>query len=115
MRFVSAILFTALLAGIGSWFFQWWMIAVAAFVIMLIIELKPGKGFLAGFLGIAFLWLTIILLKDGSNQHILSGRMAKLFGLPNSFLFVIVNVFLGALVGGMAGWSGVLVRKIFRR
>lgn len=114
MRFLSAILLTALLAAITTWLFAWWMIAVAAFMVMLFIMVKPAKGFLAGFLGIALLWLIIILFKDQANDHVLADRMSKLFGLSNSVLFITVNVFLGALVGGLAGWSGALTRKIFR-
>jgi hypothetical protein len=114
MRFIIAIILTALLAGITTWLLPWWMIAVSAFLVMLIISLKPLGGFFAGFLGIAILWLTIVVMKDMGNAHVLSGRMAKLFGLPNATLFLVVTVFLGGLIGGLAGWSGVLTRKIFR-
>lgn len=114
MRLFIAILLTALLAGIATWLLPWWMIAVSAFIVMLVMSLKPSSGFLAGFLGIALLWLTVIVIKDMSNAHILSGRMAILFGLPNANLFIVVNVFLGALVGGLAGWSGALTSKIFK-
>jgi hypothetical protein len=114
MRFIIAILLTALLAGITTWLLPWWMIAVSAFIVMLIIAVKPSGGFLAGFIGVALLWLIIVLMKDAGNAHVLSGRMAKLFGLPNATLFLVVTVFLGGLVGGLAGWSGALTRKIFK-
>jgi hypothetical protein len=115
MRFVIAILLTALLAGITTWLLPWWMIAVSAFIVMLIISVKPAGGFFAGFLGIALLWLIVVMMKDMSNAHILSGRMVKLFGLPNAALFIAVTVFLGGLVGGLSGWSGALTRKIFKQ
>lgn len=115
MRLFLAILFTVLLAGITTWLFPWWMVAVSAFVVMLIVAVKPSGGFLAGFLGIALLWLAVVVVKDMSNAHVLSGRMAKLFGLPNATLFIVVTVILGGLIGGLAGWSGALTRKIFSR
>ena len=112
MRAIVLIIIIALFAGIASWFMPWYSIAVVSFIVMLFARMGSGRAFLTGFLGIALLWLTLILYADIRNDHILSARMAILFGLPN-ILFILVNVILGGLVGGMAGWAGASTRAVF--
>jgi len=111
MRFISTIILTALLAFAATCYLPWWTIAVAAFVIALLLPQKAGKSFLSGFLGIFLLWLCYSFSKDMANEHILSLRMAKLFHLPGSTLFLIVAAFVGGLVGGLAAWAGAALRR----
>ncbi len=113
MRFIISILLIAVLAAFAEHFFAWWSVAVVCFLVTLIAGLKPGKAFLAGFFGIGICWLVAALCHDIANDHILSQRMAELFKLPNYILFILVTVLIGSLVGGLAGWSGGLVRKMF--
>lgn len=113
MKFLVNIIIIAVLSWLGSWFVAWWMVAVIPFITMLTIAPKPSKGFLLGAAGIAFLWLYLILKTDVANNQILSMRMAELIGLPMAG-FMLLNVVLGALVGGLGGWSGALVRKLFK-
>jgi hypothetical protein len=105
------------LASILSVFlpWYWWYVAAIAFVVVIYRQLTPGKSFLAGFFGVFFFSLLIILIRDIENGHILSTRMAGVFSLPNSILFIIVNVLLFGLVGGLAGWSGGLMNRAFRK
>jgi hypothetical protein len=91
----------------------WWMIAVVSFLVSFIIHLSSGKAFLSGFLGIALCWFAFILKIDMANEHILSGRMANLFHLPNYGSFIVVNLIIGGLVGGLAAWSGAALRNGF--
>jgi len=113
MRLLLAIILIAILAGAATYVLPWWMIAVVAFAVTCIMGLRAGKGFLAGFLGIAILWLAVALYADVRNEHLLSTKMAKVFSLPNGALFLTVTVVLGAIIGGLAGLSGALVRKAF--
>lgn len=113
MRTVIAILVIAVLSAIATWFLPWWMIAVVAFLVVAFY--KPPRPFLSGFAGIALLWLVWILFKDISNEHILSTRMAKVFSLPNYALLIILNIFIGGLIGGLAGWSAAKMISGFRK
>ena len=113
MRLLITILITALLAWLTSWMFSWWMIAVIPFLIAVVWEQKPGKAFVTGSLSIGLLWLYLILKTDMANEQILSSRMAQLFGLGHT-LFIIVNILVGALVGGLGSWSGASMRKMFK-
>jgi hypothetical protein len=49
-------------------------------------------------------------MTDVSNEHILSGRMAAIFGLPDSVSFIAVTVLVGSLIGGLSAWGATLVR-----
>ena len=110
MRFLLSVILIILLSALAEYFLPWWSVAVVAFLVSAFIAQKPGKAFLAGFSGIAIFWLLACLVKDMANDHILSTRMAALFHLPNYGLFIVVTVFIGGLVGGLAAWSGALLR-----
>lgn len=114
MRQLITIIITALLAWLTSQVFAWWMVAVIPFLIAVVWQLRPGWAFLNGFLSIGLLWLYLILKTDIANEQILSQRMAQLFGLGHG-LFIAVNILLGALVGGLGGWSGASMWKMFKK
>ena len=113
MKFIVAIILTALLAFAGGLFFSWWIIAIAAFVVALLIHQRAGKAFLSGFLAIFLLWGAIAWWIDMKNEHILSKRIAEVLPLGgSSFLLIIVTAFIGALVGGFGAMSGSYLRRI---
>jgi len=111
MRFILAVILITVLSAIAEWFLPWWMIAVVAFVVSLFMALKPGKAFSAGFAGIGIFWLIASLMHDIPNEHILSTRMAALFHLPNYGLFIVITVFVGGLIGGLAALAGALLNR----
>jgi len=116
MRLITSILFIAILSGIAAFFLPWWSLAVVAFLIAVLLKLSPGKAFVSGFLGIALLWGVWALYRDMPNQHILADRLAGVFGLQGHALFILVTAIVGGLVGGMASWSGSLMRRsIYRK
>ena len=113
MRLLTGILAIAVLGALVSLYLPWWMVAVVSFIVSFIVHLKKGKAFLLGFFGVAVCWLAVILKADIANEHILSTKMAMLFSLPDYRLFILVNVLLGGLVGGLAAWSGAALRRSF--
>lgn len=114
MRQLITIIITALLAWLASYSFAWWMVAVIPFLIAVVWKQGARWAFLNGFLSIGLLWLYLILKTDIANEQILSQRMAQLFGLAHA-LFLAVNILLGALVGGLGGWSGASMWKLFKQ
>ena len=110
MRFIINIFITGLLAALATWYLPWWMIAVVAFTVALLLPQKNAKAFWSGFLGIFLLWIFVSSLRDMSNEHILSTRMARLFHLPAYGLFLLVGAAVGGLVGGLAAWAGAALR-----
>lgn len=111
MKLIISIILIAFLSSLTEFFLPWWTITVVAFIVSLVIGLRPGQAFLAGFLGITIYWLPNIIFKDFSNDHILSRKMANLFHLPNYIIFIIVCVILGSLLGGLAAFSASFFRK----
>ena len=107
MKFIGSVLLIALLAAVVAYFLPWWTVAIVAFFL----GGRSKNAFLAGFCGVALCWLVAALCQDMANDHILSGRMAVLFKLPNYGLFICVTVLIGGLVGGLAAWSGGLLMK----
>lgn len=110
MKNLVIIFITALLAWLSSYYVGWWMIVVVPFLIIILLKNKPARGFLTGFIAIGTLWLYLILEQDLRNKHILSGQFAMLIGLPH-IAFLIVNVIIGAVAGGLGGWCGALLRR----
>lgn len=115
MRFLSALLVMVLFSYCASYALPWWSIAIVCFVVAMGFKLRNGLAFLSGFLAVFILWLLIALLRDQANEQILSTRMATLFKLNNSYLFITVAAFVGGLVGGLAAWSGGLVRHAMNK
>lgn len=107
MKFIVSVLLIAVLAAVVAWFLPWWTVAIVAFII----GGQSKNAFLAGFCGVALCWLVAAVFRDMANDHILSGRMAVLFKLPNYGLFICVTVFIGGLIGGLSAWSGALLTR----
>jgi hypothetical protein len=115
MRLFLTILTIAVIAAISEWFFPWWTAAIVAGAAAYAARLFPGKAFLAGFCGVALLWLAFALYREMPNHHILSARMAQLFHLPSYALYIAVTALIGGLAGGLAAWSGAQLRILLRR
>ena len=112
MKLLVAIILTALLSFVSGLYLPWWSIAIAAFIAVLLIPLRSGRAFLAGFLGVFILWSLLALWIDIKNEHILSKKIAEIFPLGGSSVAIIlVTAFIGALVGGLAALSGSYLRN----
>ena len=112
MKFITAILLTALLAFAGGLWFGWWIIALAAFIIALLVHQKAGKAFLSGAIGVFLLWATLAWWIDMKNEHVLSKKIAEVLPLGgSSFLLIIVTAFIGGLVAGFGAMSGSYLRS----
>lgn len=113
MKFIVAIILTALLAFVAGLKFPWWTIAIAAFIVGLFIHQRAGKAFLSGFIGVFLLWALIALMIDQKNAGILSSKIASVLPLGGSgILLILVTGLVGGLVGGCGGWAGSALRKV---
>ncbi len=112
MKFLSAIILTALLSYVSGLYFPWWSIAFAAFLVAVAIPQKPFHAFLAGFLALFLLWIGLALWIDMNNKHLLSLKIAEiLFKTPSHALILSATGLVGALVAGFAALTGNYVRK----
>lgn len=112
MKFIVAIVLTAFLAFAGGLWFDWWSVAVAAFIIALLVHQKAVKAFFAGFLGVFILWGAFAWWIDMKNENILSKKIAATLPLGgNVILLILLTAFVGALVAGFGAMSGSYLRS----
>jgi hypothetical protein len=114
MRILFYIFLTCLVAGLFEYFFPWWTLALATFLVTLFFRFSPGRAFLLAFLSVSLLWLFIGGLRDFNNGHILATRLAGLFGMNGFyFLFLIVSSIVGGIVAGFSALSCVILKRRF--
>ena len=112
MKIIVAIVVTALLAFVSGIYFPWWSLAIAAFIVALLVPQHAGKAFLSGAAGVFILWAALALWSDMKNDGILSKKIASLLPLAgNSVLLILVTAFVGALVAGFAAMAGSFLRS----
>lgn len=111
MKFITAILLTALLGYAAPLYFPWWSFALTSLIVAIAIHQTWGKAFLAGFLGLFLLWGIHAFIIDTRNEHILSVKMANVLPLGgSSALLIFITAFLGGIVSGFAALTGSLSR-----
>jgi hypothetical protein len=111
MKFIAAILLTALLSFITGLYLPWWGIALAAFLAALVVPQRAAFSFISGLLGVMLLWCGLAWWIDIKNQGILSSRIANVLPLGgNVLLLILVTGLIGGLVAGFAAMSGSYLR-----
>ena len=111
MKLLTAIVLTGLLAFIGGLYLPWWSIAIASFLIAILVHQKAGKAFLSGFAGVFLLWAGLSWWIDTKNGGILSGKIASILPLGgNSILLILITAVVGGLVAGVGAMSGSYLR-----
>ena len=112
MKLLASIILTALLAFVVGLYLPWWSLAIASFLVAVLVHQKAGKAFLGGFLGVFLLWGGLAWWIDMKNDGLLSAKVATLLKLGgNSLLLILVTAFTGALVAGFGAMSGSFLRS----
>ncbi|TDO28309.1 hypothetical protein [Sediminibacterium goheungense] len=114
MKFLSAIILTALLAFATGLYgiLPWWSFAITSFIIAIAIHQKAGKAFLAGFAGLFLLWSILAILIDSANDHILATKVANILPLGGSYwVLILLTAIIGGLVSGLAALTGSYLRQ----
>ncbi len=111
MKFLVAILLTALLAFISGLFLPWWGIAITSLLVAVLVHQKAGKAFLSGLIGVFILWGGLALWIDIKNDGVLSKKIASVLPLGgNVILLILLTGIVGGLVAGFAAMSGSFLR-----
>ena len=112
MKFIASLLLTALLSFAACLFLPWWSIAIAAFLVALLIPQKAGKAFITGFAALFLLWGGLSLWMSNANEHILAHKVSVLMiKADNPYLLILATAVIGALVAGFAALTGSYLRK----
>jgi len=113
MKFVVAIILTALLGFAAPLYFAWWSFAVTSAIVALAVKQKSWVAFVTGFVGLFFLWGGLCFFIDIKNEHLLSQKIAAILPLGGSTpLLITVTALVGALVSGFAALTGSLATKL---
>ena len=103
MKFILAILLTALLAFVAAIYLPWWSIAICAFLVAMLIRLRPSGSFLSGFIGGFLLWGGLSGWINMKNEGALSSKIGELLGVgPYPIVVILVSALVAGLVAGMA-------------
>ena len=112
MKFFAAIILTVLLSFISGLYLPWWGIAIAAFIVALLVHQKAWKAFASAFSALLLLWSGLAWWINVKNENILSARIGELLGIGNNpFLLISITAIIGALVAGFAAMSGSFLRS----
>lgn len=112
MKFISQVLLTGLLAFALGLYLPWWGVAVASFLVGLVLGLRPGASFLAGFLAVFLLWGGLAWVRSHLNEHILAKRFSPMvLGVEDPYLLIGLTALIGGLVAGMGALTGSLFRN----
>ena len=115
MKFFVSVILTALLAFITGLFLPWWGIALAAFLVAVLIHQRGISSWLSGFIGIFLLWGGLAFWISMKNGGLLAERVANVLPLGgNPVVLILVTAFIGGLVAGFAALSGSFLRTTRR-
>ncbi|MEN9598953.1 MAG: hypothetical protein RL596_1264 [Bacteroidota bacterium] len=113
MKFFASIILIALLAFATGLFTQlpWYSFAITSFIVGLAIKQKSFHSFLAGFVGVAILWVILAAITDMRNEHVLSTKVASILPMGGSWIvLLVVTGVVGGLVSGFAALTASFVR-----
>ena len=112
MKFLVAVILTALLAFISGLFLPWWCIALTSLIVALLINQSAGKAFVSGLLGVFILWAGLAWWIDMKNNGVLSKKIAQVLPLGGNVLaLILLTGLVGGLVSGFAAMSGSYLRS----
>lgn len=105
--FFLQLITTTFLCLLLQFFLPWWTIAVGAAAGGVLFNNTGYASFIAGFIGVALLWLTVAASVDMATASILTDKINKL--LPMN-VFILTGL-VGGLVGGLGALTGSLLRN----
>lgn len=107
MKFITSIILTAALSFAACLFLPWWSIAIAAFIVAVIIKQSAAKSFLSGFTALFLLWGGLSFYISSVNSHLLAQKIALVLLKTNSmWILVFATALIGAITAGMGALSG---------
>lgn len=110
MKFLATLILTAGLAWLLGLWLPYWSLSLAAMLVGFLIHPGELKALLAGLVAGALLWGGLAFVADVDNGHILSTRVASIFG-TSSVIMVVITATLGALLSGLGTWLGDRIRQ----
>lgn len=101
------IIATALICLVLQYFLPWWTMAIGSFAAGMYVGNKGYQSFIAGFTGVALLWLATAMIIDNASQSVLTQKLNHILPLHALLLTALI----GGLVGGFSALTGALARR----
>lgn len=114
MKFFVSILLIALVAFTCGLYFPWWSIAIASFIVAILVVQRPFRSFFAGFIAVFVLWLLLVLRINSENDGILAHRVGLIIGVGEPML-MLITALIGGVVGGLGALTGSLCFSFFKK
>lgn len=95
-------------------FLPWWTLLIPAIVLGATLFHRLSAAFITGFISLFAAWSVQVLYIDIANESILSGRMAELLGVGQSWLVILITALIGGLIGGMGTLLGAQIRLLLQ-
>lgn len=112
MKFFISFILIVLLSFAFCLFLPWWSIALASFIVSVLIPQKPLTSFLTAFGALFVLWGGLSFRISNNNEHILAHKVSQLIlKMDNPLVLVLATAVIGALVAGFAALAGCYLRK----
>lgn len=99
---------------IVSLFLPWWTLLIPAVILGATLFDRSIPAFLTGFLALFAAWSVQVLYIDIANESILSGRMAEMLGVGQSWWLILITACIGGLIGGLGTLLGSQIRQLLR-
>lgn len=93
----------------------WWWVMIVPFAHGASFARSGGKAFGTGFAAAGLLWLGASAYFHLTGSRLITERMARMFGLGNSWLMVLATGLVAALAAGLAGYAGYAVRAAVKK
>lgn len=112
MKQIVFILISIILSAVLTWLSPWYMIIVGPLLMGFLLKTRLFESFILGFLSIVFFWGTLISFYSLESNSDIFVRIAYLLPLNGSRTGIILtSLFIGGLLGGLAGLNGAFWRK----
>lgn len=113
MKFLVAIILTAILGFAAPLYFAWWSFAITSAIVALAVHQRAWKAFVTGFAGLFILWGGMAFFIDVKNNHVLSQKVGAVLMLGNSpVMLILITALIGALISGFAALTGSYARSL---
>src|ERR1700747_713790 len=113
MKFITSLILTAILSFAACLYLPWWSIAIVAFIVAVLIPVKPLSSFISGFMALFLLWSLLALYISTNNGHLLAHKISVLLlKTDDPLLLIMITGLIGGLVAGFAAVTGTYARKM---
>jgi hypothetical protein len=93
----------------------WWWVMIVPFAYGAAVATGGWRAVRTGLFSAGLLWLGAGTYFYLTGSHLITTRMARMFGLGRSWPMIAATALVAALAAGLSGYAGLAVRRLFRK